>query len=60
MAILRIKDENGNWVEVPAIKGNDGLTPFINENGNWQIGDKDTGVKADVTSAIYNALNTEV
>lgn len=26
--------------------GEDGLTPFINNNGNWQIGDNDTGVKA--------------
>lgn len=23
-----------------------GLTPYINEKGNWQIGDEDTGVKA--------------
>jgi len=27
-------------------EGKDGLTPFINNNGNWQIGDNDTGVKA--------------
>lgn len=26
--------------------GNDGLTPFIGSNGNWWIGDTDTGVKA--------------
>ena len=26
--------------------GNDGLTPFIHTNGNWWIGDFDTGVKA--------------
>lgn len=26
--------------------GQDGLTPTINEEGNWQIGDIDTGVKA--------------
>ena len=26
--------------------GKDGLTPFIGENGNWWIGDTDTGVKA--------------
>ena len=26
--------------------GTDGLTPFIGENGNWWIGEKDTGVKA--------------
>lgn len=26
--------------------GKDGLTPFIGENGNWWIGDTDTGIKA--------------
>lgn len=26
--------------------GQDGLTPTINEEGNWQIGDIDTGIKA--------------
>lgn len=26
--------------------GKDGLTPYIGENGNWWIGDKDTGVPA--------------
>lgn len=27
-------------------KGDDGLTPFIGENGNWWIGTEDTGTKA--------------
>jgi hypothetical protein len=27
----------------------DGLTPYVGENGNWWIGDKDTGVKAEGT-----------
>ena len=27
--------------------GEDGQTPFIGENGNWWIGDTDTGVKAN-------------
>ena len=27
--------------------GADGQTPYINDNGNWQIGDTDTGVKAE-------------
>ena len=26
--------------------GADGLTPFINAKGNWQIGEEDTGIKA--------------
>lgn len=29
------------------VDGKDGLTPFINADGNWQIGDTDTGVKAE-------------
>ena len=28
------------------VSGKDGNTPFIGENGNWWIGDTDTGVKA--------------
>lgn len=28
------------------VPGKDGLTPFIGENGNWWIGDKDTGIYA--------------
>ena len=32
--------------------GKDGLTPFIGENGNWWIGDTDTGVKAAADDTI--------
>ena len=32
--------------------GKDGLTPFIGENGNWWIGDTDTGVKAVADNSI--------
>ncbi|GAK36752.1 SclB protein [Bacteroides graminisolvens DSM 19988 = JCM 15093] len=28
------------------LTGRDGLTPHVGTNGNWYIGDKDTGVKA--------------
>ena len=31
----------------PGTPGEDGETPYIGENGNWWIGDKDTGVKAE-------------
>ena len=27
-------------------KGEDGLTPYIGDNGNWWIGDQDTGIRA--------------
>lgn len=33
------------------LKGTDGTTPHIGENGNWYIGDTDTGVKAKVEIA---------
>ena len=33
--------------------GKDGLTPYIGENGNWFIGDKDTGI-----SAVGNGLGS--
>ena len=32
--------------------GKDGLTPFIGENGNWWIGEKDTGMKAAADAAV--------
>lgn len=32
--------------------GKDGLTPFIGENGNWWIGDTDTGVQAAYDGSI--------
>lgn len=39
----------GSVVEGPA--GPPGETPFIGENGNWWIGDTDTGVRAEGSSA---------
>jgi hypothetical protein len=38
------------WLD--SIKGADGLTPYIGENGNWWIGDEDTGVFAGNQDAI--------
>lgn len=37
-----LKGQNGD----SGADGVDGLTPYIGENGNWFIGDTDTGVKA--------------
>ena len=37
---------------VAGADGKDGLTPFIGENGNWWIGEKDTGVKAAADAAV--------
>lgn len=54
---LYLKDENkgdmsySEWLEDKLLNldvndGKDGLTPHIGENGNWWIGDTDTGVPA--------------
>ena len=42
--------------------GKDGLAPFIGENGNWWIGDADTGVKAaaDDSVSVGSGAVTEV
>ena len=62
--VLKIKDENGNWVSVPSIRGGDGLTPFVGENGNWWLGTIDTGVRAKaidgtrIEKGSYNGTNT--
>jgi hypothetical protein len=33
-------------IDLGRVVGSDGLTPHIGDNGNWYIGDTDTGVKA--------------
>ena len=38
--------------------GKDGLTPFIGENGNWWIGDSDTGVKAVAEQTAQKGTDT--
>lgn len=40
----------GNIRGAKGDKGENGVTPHIGENGNWFIGDEDTGVKAAVTA----------
>lgn len=46
LGTLYVRNKDGVLEEVPVICGKDGLTPYIGENGNWWIGDEDTGVKA--------------
>ena len=36
--------------------GKDGTTPHIGQNGNWYIGDTDTGVSAGGASHIFNVI----
>ena len=40
---LFIRNEEGKFIPIPAIKGEDGVTPHIGNNGNWFIGETDTG-----------------
>lgn len=41
---------NGKTTDLGVVVGADGLTPFIGDNGNWWIGELDTGVKAAASS----------
>lgn len=43
---------------LPGERGADGLTPTIGENGNWWVGDNDTGVAATITSGGDNVFFT--
>ncbi len=38
------------------LKGTDGTTPHIGDNGNWYIGDTDTGVSAGGASCIFKVI----
>lgn len=51
---------DGKSVMLAGLKGDagtDGKTPFIGENGNWWIGDTDTGVPAAGSSTDPNAVH---
>ena len=55
-SILQVKDAEGNWNSILALKGDNGLTPFIGENGNWFVGTLDTGVCAAPDLTEYYSL----
>lgn len=40
-------------------KGEDGLTPYIGANGNWWLGNADTGVNASGTPVTFTPAVTE-
>ena len=44
---LFVSFDGEKWEDLGNVTGADGLTPTIGENGNWFIGDTDTGVKAN-------------
>ena len=48
MAILKFKQKDGTWAEVPALIGKNGKTPYI-KDGYWWIGETNTNVKAEGT-----------
>lgn len=43
-SLLKVFDRNGNPITAVGFHG---VSPHIGKNGNWWIGDKDTGVKAN-------------
>lgn len=59
VSILRIKDKDGKWIPIEAIKGDDGLTPYI-KYATWWIGDIDTGVRAEVQESTLMATGSYV
>ena len=46
------------WLE--SLRGQDGDTPYIGSNGNWFIGQTDTGVKATAEIDYNNLTNRPV
>lgn len=63
LGTMFVRDENGKLVPVPCIQGKNGITPHIGENGNWWIGETDTGALADnkkypVSASVYETILT--
>jgi hypothetical protein len=56
---LFIRNEEGKFVSIPSIKGSDGITPHIGDNGNWFIGDTDTGKPSRGQDASVTATNIQ-
>ena len=44
--ILSVIDNNGNIIPIRSIQGTPGISPHIGANGNWYVGETDTGVRA--------------
>ena len=59
MSILRVRDEHGNVIDIPTIRGEpgkDGITPHIGANGNWFLGETDTGMPSRGEDAPQEAI----
>lgn len=51
---LSINGKSGGTINTTSgLNGKDGETPYIGDNGNWFIGNVDTGVKAELDASIY-------
>lgn len=50
--------EMGEFTRGP--RGADGITPHIGENGNWYLGEEDTGVKAQGPAGSVAVDNTTI
>lgn len=62
--ILRVRGSDGAFYEVPAVKGTDGkngidgTTPHIGSNGDWFIGENDTGISAYQSQKSWRLINS--
>lgn len=54
--IIKVKNSDGSWIDIPALKGADGISPHIGDNGNWFIGEEDTGVSAEGSGGSGDSL----
>ena len=43
-----------DWIN--SLKGAEGLTPQVGENGNWFVGDEDTGILANAEKAVEKKI----
>nr|DAH74335.1 MAG TPA: hypothetical protein [Caudoviricetes sp.] len=48
---------HANITYTGTLKGTDGITPHIGTNGNWFLGETDTGVKAEGTDYVLTAAD---
>lgn len=51
---LGYQDTIDDWIS--SLKGKDGLTPYTGDNGNWFIGNEDTGILADAEKAVEKKI----
>lgn len=60
MSVLKIKDQNGNWIQIPTIKGEDGQDYVLTESDKQEIADLvDTpveDVQVNGTSVVSNGV----